>query len=267
MKAQRYLADMLRRDPQLSSDPAIDPVKSGSLSQLRRDRFKVNGQVEPHEYESDHTTTFISGQEVFSLSDRKIELDPIAARIRRLRGSQKQEDFAAKIGLDQTTVSKWERGKARPTPEALTRLAAIAEGTDKLFFLEHAGLPKEYFMGEPMVPEILHASDSVVRRAWGRSAAVGRARADQEVLEAALLLKLEEVIDCLKTNDVRKTENAPLDTDLLRFVIETIEAGLRKRQLRLPPDKLADAVLLSYEYCYRTGARDSEMVERLLKIA
>lgn len=93
----------------------------------------------------------------------------ISAKIRFLRKALKlkQEEFAAKIGVDQTTVSKWEKVKARPTPDALVRIAALADEVDKLFFLEHAGLPPQFLDGNPMIPEVETASVHVIARAFG----------------------------------------------------------------------------------------------------
>jgi transcriptional regulator with XRE-family HTH domain len=229
---------MLRCNAQLSSYPAEKPIESGSLCQLWRDTFKVVGQVEPSEYETDHTTAFIYGQEDFSVQGKTEVLGLIAERIRLLRGELKlrQEEFAERLGQDQTTISKWERAKARPTPEALVKLAMLASDVDKLFFLGHAGLPKEYLMGEPMIPELKAASSRVIQKAVGSRSESSR--------------------------------TGPLwDPELLTFVIETIEAGLQKRKRRLPPEKYAAAVILAYEHCYFSGQRDAKMLGRLLKIA
>jgi transcriptional regulator with XRE-family HTH domain len=42
-------------------------------------------------------------------------------RQRRAAGLS-QEEFAAKIGVDRTTLGKWERGKASPTPKSIRKL-------------------------------------------------------------------------------------------------------------------------------------------------
>lgn len=57
------------------------------------------------------------------------------------------------------------------------------------------------------------------------------------------------------------------DPDLLAFVIETVDAELRKRERTLAIEKFAQMVVLFYEFCRSTGRRDSDMVERFLKIA
>ncbi len=43
-------------------------------------------------------------------------------RIRALRGNERQADFAARYGVDQATVSRWERG-ARPEAPILAKMA------------------------------------------------------------------------------------------------------------------------------------------------
>ena len=50
-----------------------------------------------------------------------------AQRVRRLRKRLKlsQPTFAAKVGVAEMTVSRWERGRARPSKLALARLRAL----------------------------------------------------------------------------------------------------------------------------------------------
>lgn len=66
---------------------------------------------------------------------------------------------------------------------------------------------------------------------------------------------------------VARAPGAELDRDLLSYVIEVIDVELSKKGLKLPSKKYAEAVILSYEFCHRTGQRDSDMVVRLLKLA
>jgi transcriptional regulator with XRE-family HTH domain len=183
------------------------------------------------------------GSRGFSVQSREKENALIAQRIRDLRRSLGlyQEPFAEKLGLDQTTVSKWEKGKARPTPDALVRLASLAEGVDKLFFLGHAGLPKEYFEGAKMIPEIEAASARTVARAFNE--------------------------DRSRPAPGKASSNHPLDPELLAFVIERVNLELEKRKKKLPHAKYAEMIVLVYEFCLQTGRRDLEMVSRMLKIA
>ena len=43
----------------------------------------------------------------------------------RLRAGIKQKEVAEKIGVDQSAVSMWERGKNKPRPQHLFRLAEL----------------------------------------------------------------------------------------------------------------------------------------------
>lgn len=52
----------------------------------------------------------------------RADLQAIGARIRQLRGDIHQDDLAAYLGISQGQLSKIERGKLGPTPEALIRL-------------------------------------------------------------------------------------------------------------------------------------------------
>lgn len=79
-------------------------------------------------------------------------------------GYKNQADFAQALDTKQSHVSKWLNGKARPVPEAFTRMARLAEGEDKLYFLEQAGIPQAFFDGSLMVSELLDASTSLVAR-------------------------------------------------------------------------------------------------------
>jgi transcriptional regulator with XRE-family HTH domain len=80
----------------------------------------------------------------------------VALRIHELRESlgMRQTVFADALGTRPSTVSKWEVGKNRPSPDVLVRIARLADGAAKLFFLEEAGIPPQYFEGTPMLGEI-----------------------------------------------------------------------------------------------------------------
>lgn len=45
--------------------------------------------------------------------------------LRLARGFSRQQDLAEKLGVTQTTVSRWEAGEAEPTTEALLALAEL----------------------------------------------------------------------------------------------------------------------------------------------
>lgn len=230
---------MLGRDTEPLSDSAIDAVKNRSACQLRRCSLVVKSlvQVETPIYESNHRTAFINWSRGFCVLSREKLLALIASRIKgvRVRLGLNQVEFARKLGLDQTTVSKWERARAVPTPNALIRIGSLAEDGDKLFFLEHAGLPAQFFGGDAMIPEIKDASEKVVKKAFGLPDS--------------------------------PQKNISWDREVLIFVIETIDRELKKRGKKLRSRKYAEMVVLSYEYCVQSGKQDAEIVGRLLKIA
>ena len=48
----------------------------------------------------------------------------LANRLRELRGIQSQTEFAAKIGVNQTSYSSWERGSKDPAAQTLAKIAS-----------------------------------------------------------------------------------------------------------------------------------------------
>ncbi|HEY1767798.1 MAG TPA: S24 family peptidase, partial [Terracidiphilus sp.] len=170
MQALRNLANMLWGHPKLPSNPAEQAVVPRSLYQLGRDTFKVVGQVEPLDYASKHMPARIFTSRGFRVSLEKKENAHFVKQIVGLRErlGMRQVAFAERLGVDQGTVSKWERGKTRPTSEAFVRLAGLAQGVEKLFFLEEAGLPEEFLDGKPMLPELRDAAAATVADALAR---------------------------------------------------------------------------------------------------
>lgn len=81
-----------------------------------------------------------------------------------------QQAFAEALSTAQGNVSKWENGDHKPTPDMLTRIAQLAPDVDKFFFLEEAGIPSSFFMGDmgkSMPKEMVRAAESVVARVMG----------------------------------------------------------------------------------------------------
>lgn len=63
-------------------------------------------------------------------------------KLQRQRLGLRQEDVARELGVDRSTVSSWETGRAYPEPRLLTRLAALLETTtDRLLKVEEATTP------------------------------------------------------------------------------------------------------------------------------
>lgn len=231
---------MLRSDAQLPSNPAKQAIESRRLFKLRRDTFKVIGQVEPLNMKEAYAL-FIFGSREICMPVRKKVRTPEAERIFQLRKQLNldQEGFAAKIGVDQGTISKWENGRVKPGPHTYRLLASLARGDLRSQFLKDAGL---VFMG-------------------------GAGFEPSSVSEGSPLSKAIESVpgEGLSRNEIAAVP--PMDLDLLTFVIETIDSELKKRGLKLPSRKYAEAIVLSYEFCHRTGERNSNMVGRLLRIA
>jgi len=86
---------------------------------------------------------------------KKEELPPYALRLRALRdklGFDRQIEFAAALGTRQATISRWLNGTARPLPLAFMRMAGLAQGEDRIFFLREGGVLIED--GDPVDPAI-----------------------------------------------------------------------------------------------------------------
>jgi transcriptional regulator with XRE-family HTH domain len=58
----------------------------------------------------------------------RLDLKAIGFRVREIRGFKlKQTDFAKILGIGQTQLSKYERGKSAPTPEILLKLKRFSK--------------------------------------------------------------------------------------------------------------------------------------------
>lgn len=177
------------------------------------------------------------------MESKKASNSTIAARVRATRTllEMNQIAFAQRLGVAQTTVSMWEVGKARPTPDAFTRLAAIAnEAEAKRFFLAEAGIP-------------FNDSGEID---FGLKALGDRMMGDgRRGLEANPKLA------------TGRDEPRLWDADLMIVIIETVNKKLREKGRKLPDKKYARLVTLLYDFCYGTRRPDSAIVEQFLKIA
>lgn len=63
------------------------------------------------------------------------------------------------------------------------------------------------------------------------------------------------------------SQSSLIDTEILAYVIETIELTLDKRKQTLDAVRKAALIQLLYDYCIETGKRDTATVERFLKLA
>lgn len=60
--------------------------------------------------------------------DLRLDLKAIGRRVREIRGFDlKQTEFAEILGISQTQLSKYERGRSAPTPEILLRLKRFSK--------------------------------------------------------------------------------------------------------------------------------------------
>jgi transcriptional regulator with XRE-family HTH domain len=166
--------DMLGSYAELSGNPAVEPIKEGGAFQLRRGRFKVDLQVEPSDCEIENNAHFHNPSRKISVPPKpkkiKVESD-VTNRIRQLRESRgmNQTAFAQVLGTRPSSVSKWEAGNNRPSPDVFVRIARLARGADKIFFLDQAGVPPGYFEGEPMTDELRDASTELVAKSLAAS--------------------------------------------------------------------------------------------------
>jgi SOS-response transcriptional repressor LexA len=75
-----------------------------------------------------------------------------SARKELLKMSQLQ--FSNRLGVSQSNVSKWESGQLEPESQHLMRLANLLSGkVESFYFLEEAGVPSGFFMGDPKYAE------------------------------------------------------------------------------------------------------------------
>jgi putative transcriptional regulator len=86
-----------------------------------------------------HDISIFPRAELMTQHPEAIELASVAALVYELRQrvGLSQEKFAAKLGVTFSTVSRWERQKAMPSPMAFDRMRQLLEkmgdrGTDLL---------------------------------------------------------------------------------------------------------------------------------------
>jgi transcriptional regulator with XRE-family HTH domain len=177
---------------------------------------------------------------------KKDELPPYAQRLRELRaklGFRNQTEFAAALGTRQATVSRWLNGTARPLPEVFTRIAALAHGEDRIFFLKEAGIP---FNEQGDVDFGLKD----VGRGVGKDAIIGINQHNRNK----------------KAGQKSRPDTAPTwDPDLLLWIVETINAGLREKDIP-PPPGYGRAVMKIYKICQRDKRRDPAQVLQLFSM-
>jgi transcriptional regulator with XRE-family HTH domain len=186
----RNLSNVLRSDAQLPRDLRVEPVKCGCLVDFGDCGVKLDGQVElPRREYATHHNAFVHTRQGESVAGRLKMSESLGKKIKDLREKleMSQQRFALALGIDQGSVSRWERDKIRPLPEQLTRIAKLADDETKLFFLEEAGIPASYFMGDRMLPELRYAASEAVARSLpecNRSRVAKGTFAESETLSA-----------------------------------------------------------------------------------
>lgn len=230
VQSVRYLPNMLWRHAEVPSDATEKSVNFRGSPDFGRDTFKVVVQSEPQirNIPEDYSLRLLQSREICVPAKRK-DTDPRRQRITQVRSDLglNQDEFAAALGIEQGTVSKWQTGRAVPGTHTYVILAALAKTEELREFLLADG-------GE----SARRAFDAVFR---GDMQAVGG------------------------KNEGPPSES--LDVDLLTFVIKTMLGGLRKNKLELPDEKLSELIALCYDFCCKTRSRDPAIVERFLRVA
>lgn len=94
---------------------------------------------------------------------KKLQASRVADRISHARRNVlklTQAEFATRMDVSQANVSKWESGKLEPETHHLMKLASLLDGrTESLYFLEAAGVPAGFFMGDPRYAEDIMPSE------------------------------------------------------------------------------------------------------------
>jgi transcriptional regulator with XRE-family HTH domain len=238
---------MLGTDAEFAGHAAVDSVKIGGQLKLRCRRLIGRMQVEPLRYTREDSLARIFCQGKNYAAVKKEELPLYAQKLRALRdklGFRRQTEFAAALGTRQATVSRWLNGTARPLPEIFMRIAGLAQGADRSFFMREAGIPLND-AGE------LDFGATPLRR---------------EISKGAIVPLNQHNKDRKAGHTSQPDVVVHWNPELLVFVVETLNGKLKERRLKLPDSKYAQAVVLCYEFCIRLGRRDAETVEKFLSM-
>jgi len=139
----RDLPDVLGSNAEPPGNPAVESVKMGGQFKLRSCRLIGRVQVKPLSYAGEDSPGRIFCQAKNWMSAKKEELPLYAQKLRDLRdklGFRRQAEFATALGTRQATVSRWLNGTARPLPSVFMRIAGLAQGEDRIYFLKEGGV-------------------------------------------------------------------------------------------------------------------------------
>ena len=76
----------------------------------------------------------------------------IGENIKECRGAMKQSDFAEKLGVNVTTVSRWENGQNTPNGEMIQKIANVL-GVDTKRLLKSQSIPQVKELNERSLKE------------------------------------------------------------------------------------------------------------------
>ena len=125
-----------------------------------------------------------------------------STRISKLlaRLNLKQAPASLRLNVDQGAISNWVRGKNRPSPENFVSLAGLAEGVEKAWFLQQAGITDAVLKASAEVEtsrELISIADSVEIKVF-RSAGAGSFRSVDETPDHTVALPRAWL--CMVTN-------------------------------------------------------------------
>ena len=180
---------------------------------------------------------------------------PQAERISLLRKQLgvKQAEFADRLKVDQTTVSNWETGKAKPGPHTYMQLVELATGDLRRQLAEDGGLG--------LRRERVFASDGYTD--------AGRVYHDLTGIQREVPFKIS--LNAAEEKQMGGISAASTvsswDPDLLIEVIEIVNSEAQKKGCKLPIRKFASIVASVYERYQKTGSREPGVVGEYLRIA
>jgi len=244
---------MLRGDAELASNAAVQTVEKRSVRHLRRCSLVMKEvQVKTSNMEKSYGTSIYESRENCVPRGKK-ERTPEAEHLAQLRRQLglKQEEFAELIRVDQSTVSNWETGKAKPGRHTYIQLTELATG-DLRGLLAHDG-----GMGYTEKPLYAQSGYTDANRIYH----------DLRQPDNESIVALKSPNPQRRVPNNRPEDNLPWNSELMIFAIETVTDELKKRKRKLSSRKHAELTVLFYEFCQRSGSRDVGMLGRLLMIA
>jgi transcriptional regulator with XRE-family HTH domain len=238
--AVRHQADMAPAQPEPHGDAILDATRE-FCPESASVHLSSEASAVSLGYETKPRTSFLFCQEVFSVARANKQLEEIALRVRKLRRDLglTQMQLAQHLHQDQTTISKWEKAKARPIPEALLRLSLLVPGDDRLWFMREAGI----------IMDIEDVDDT----------ASGLKLVKPESRKKPIIGPSHHNDNEHASQKSRQESAFVWDPDLLAFIIDTINAQLEKMG-RSPSLGFGRAIANVYAICQHEGRWDSAFI-------